>query len=138
MASAGASPDGRCYLQLTLDVVSARVPAKRHLSAWSENKLKTLTQVSQFIEGGKPIGEVYGRTSNAVLCEANVGNSGIRVGDAAMAVDPRSGNGMFQALSSALQTPAVINTLIQCPERAELAKQFYEERVENLFYRFAR
>ena len=133
-----ACSDGLRYLQLTLDVESAGVPAKQHLSAWFENRLKTLTQVSQFIEGAKPIGEVYGRTSTAVFCEANVGNSLIRVGDAAMAVDPLSGNGMFQALSSALQAPAVINTLIRCPERAELAKQFYEERVENLFYRFGR
>ena len=55
-----------------------------------------------------------------------------------MAVDPLSGNGIFQSMSSALQTPAVINTLIQTPERAALAKDFYQQRVEGLFYRFAR
>jgi flavin-dependent dehydrogenase len=60
------------------------------------------------------------------------------VGDAAMAVDPLSGNGIFQSLSSALQAPAVINTLLHKPERAALAKRFHQQRVEQLFLRFAR
>ncbi len=133
-----ARSDGRRYLQLTLDAESAHLPAKPQLSAWFTEKLRTLTQVTPFIEGAQPVGEVYGRTSTAILSETNVGERWIRVGDAAMAVDPLSGNGMFQALSSALQAPAVINTIIRYPERAELAKKFYEDRVESLFYRFAR
>lgn len=60
------------------------------------------------------------------------------MGDAAMAVDPLSGNGIFQSLSSALQAPVVINTLLRRPERAELACQFHQQRVEQLFLRFAR
>lgn len=55
-----------------------------------------------------------------------------------MAVDPLSGNGIFQSLSSALQAPAVINTLLQRPERAALAQRFHAQRVEQLFLRFAR
>ncbi|MNE40125.1 hypothetical protein D3C80_1341170 [compost metagenome] len=55
-----------------------------------------------------------------------------------MAVDPLSGNGIFQSLSSALQAPAVINTVLQHPERAELARRFHQRRVEHLFLRFAR
>lgn len=133
-----ARSDGRRYLQLTLDVATAHVPAKPHLSTWFADKLQTLSQVAPFIDGAEPVGEVYGRTSTAILCQANVGDRWIRVGDAAMAVDPLSGNGMFQALSSALQAPAVINTLIRCPKRAELAMRFYEARIQNLFYRFAR
>ena len=55
-----------------------------------------------------------------------------------MAVDPLSGNGIFQSLSSALQAPVVINTLLRRPERAELARQFHQQRVEQLYLRFAR
>jgi hypothetical protein len=55
-----------------------------------------------------------------------------------MAVDPLSGNGIFQSLSSALQAPVVINTLLRRPERAALARQFHQQRVEQLFMRFAR
>jgi hypothetical protein len=55
-----------------------------------------------------------------------------------MAVDPLSGNGIFQSLSSALQAPVVVNTLLHRPERAALAKRFHQQRVEQLFLRFAR
>jgi hypothetical protein len=55
-----------------------------------------------------------------------------------MAVDPLSGNGIFQSLSSALQAPAVINTLLRCPQRAALARCFHQQRIEQLFLRFAR
>jgi hypothetical protein len=130
--------DGRRYLQLTLDVASADLPPKRELGDWCQARLSKLEQAQPFMAGAEPAGEVYARTSTPVLCEHSVGNDWIRVGDAAMAVDPLSGNGIFQALSSALQAPAVINTLINHPERAGLAKQFHEARIEGLFYRFAR
>ncbi len=130
--------DGRRYLQLTLDVASADLPPKSELGDWCRARLEQLEQARPFIEGAEPAGEVYARTSTPVLCEHSAGDNWIRVGDAAMAVDPLSGNGIFQALSSALQAPAVVNTLIRHPERAALAKDFHEARIEGLFYRFAR
>lgn len=130
--------DGRRYLQLTLDVASADLPPKRELGDWCRERLSQLEQAQPFMADAEPAGEVYARTSTPVLCEHSAGDNWIRVGDAAMAVDPLSGNGIFQALSSALQAPAVVNTLIRHPERATLAKQFHEARIEGLFYRFAR
>ena len=130
--------DGRRYLQLTLDVASADLPPKSELSDWCRQRLEQLEQARPFIQDARPSGEVYARTSTPVLCEHSAGDHWIRVGDAAMAVDPLSGNGIFQALSSALQAPAVVNTLIRHPERAALARQFHEARIEGLFYRFAR
>lgn len=130
--------DGRRYLQLTLDVASAKLPPKSELDDWCRARLETLEQSAPFMAGAEPTGSVYARTSSPVLCEQSAGDNWIRVGDAAMAVDPLSGNGIFQALSSALQAPAVVNTLIRHPERAELAKAFHEARIEGLFYRFAR
>ena len=55
-----------------------------------------------------------------------------------MAVDPLSGNGIFQALSSASVAPAVVNTLLRDPDGAALAERFYGERVAHIFTRFAR
>jgi hypothetical protein len=78
------------------------------------------------------------RGSTAILQSPLAESWMLRVGDAAMAVDPLSGNGIFQALSGASVAPAVINTLLREPERAELALRFYEERVRHLFLRFAR
>lgn len=130
--------DGTRYLQLTFDVGSADLPAKAQLVDYCNRILATLPGAASFMVNAAPTGEIHARTSTPILCNEPVGDNWIRVGDAAMAVDPLSGNGIFQALSSALQAPAVINTLFNRPENAELAKRFYQQRVEHLFYRFAR
>lgn len=130
--------DGTRYLQLTLDVASAELPDKAQLVDHCTAILRTLPSAQPFLEDAEPTGILHARTSTPILCREAVGDNWIRVGDAAMAVDPLSGNGIFQALSSALQAPAVINTLITMPERVGLAKQFYQQRVDHLFYRFAR
>lgn len=129
---------GKRYLQLTLDVSSGQLPAKDQLAEYCAQRFQQIPQAKAFIENAEPIGQPHGRTSTPILCEESLGHNWLRVGDAAMAVDPLSGNGIFQALSSALQAPAVINTLIQHPERQSLAEQFYQDRVSGLFYRFAR
>lgn len=130
-------PSGQRYMQLTLDVASAGLPSKVQLSDWCQRRFSKLKQAKAFIRQAEPI-TVYARTSTQILCRHLIGDDWIRVGDAAMAVDPLSGNGIFQSMSSALQSPAVINTLMKIPERRNLAKEFYQQRVEGLFYRFAR
>lgn len=130
--------DGTRYLQLTFDVASAGLPDKAQLVAHCNAILRTLPSAQPFLENAAPTGILHARTSTPILCREAIGEDWIRVGDAAMAVDPLSGNGIFQALSSALQAPAVINTLLCRPENAALAKRFYQQRVDHLFYRFAR
>lgn len=129
---------GQRYLQLTLEVKSTALPPKEQLADFCAMRFRSLPQAADFIAQAHPVGQPYGRTSTPILCRQNVGHNWLRVGDAAMAVDPLSGNGIFQAMSSALQAPAVINTLLQHPERVKLAQDFYQRRVEGLFYRFAR
>ncbi|MAY41160.1 MULTISPECIES: FAD-dependent oxidoreductase [unclassified Neptuniibacter] len=130
--------NGRRYLQLTFDVASTDLPEKSKLVGFCNEKLSKLSQAQPFLEGAEPTGELYARTSTPILCEEAVGLNWIRVGDAAMSVDPLSGNGIFQTLSSSLQAPAVINTLITKPAKARLAQQFHQLRITELFYRFAR
>lgn len=129
---------GQRYLQLTLDVSNTDFPDKSELDDFCLQRWQTIGEAQRFLADAKPMGPVTARTSTPVLFETAVGDNWIRIGDAAMAVDPLSGNGIFQALSSALQAPAVINTLLKHPERAQLAKDFYQERVNHLFMRFAR
>ena len=129
---------GKRYLQLTFDVATANLPPKAELGHFCTERLLQIPQAEPFMADAKPIGEPHARTSTPILCEEAVGERWIRVGDAAMAVDPLSGNGIFQAMSSALQAPAVINTLLRSPENTEIAKQFHQSRVTALFYRFAR
>jgi flavin-dependent dehydrogenase len=133
-----ATADGQRYLQLTLDVASAALPPKEQLTDFCVKRLARLSQAQPFMQDATPNGQPHARTSTPILCREPVGNNWIRVGDAAMAVDPLSGNGIFQSLSSALQAPAVINTLLRHPERGAQARAFHQARVEHLFYRFAR
>lgn len=129
--------DGRCYWQITLDAQG--VPTKAALPEYCATWRRASALVAELFgaQAMEPA-QVHARSSTAILAGECVGDDWIRVGDAAMAVDPLSGNGIFQSLSSALQAPVVINTLLRRPERAALARQFHQQRVEQLFMRFAR
>ena len=59
-----------------------------------------------------------------------------RIGDAAAAMDPLSGHGMFWALSSALALGPVIDAI--AAGRADIAQRFHRDRVAATFLRQAR
>ena len=131
--------DGQCYWQWTVDVASAALPTKAHLLEYCRQR-RQASVVAQDFFGDEPETDLqlHARSSTAILSPQVCGEHWIRIGDAAMAVDPLSGNGIFQSLSSALQAPTVINTLLRKPERSALAQRFHQQRVEQLFLRFAR
>nr|WP_298250164.1 FAD-dependent monooxygenase [uncultured Halomonas sp.] len=60
-----------------------------------------------------------------------------RLGDAAMAIDPLSGQGIFNALSSAYGLAPVLNSLIQGACLAPL-ERFHQRRQDAQYWRFAR
>jgi flavin-dependent dehydrogenase len=122
--------------QLALD---ARAAAPRgELAAHSEEALRGDRWLREQLSGAAPEGAPFARTATPVLDGALATGAVLRVGDAALAVDPLSGNGIFQALSTALVAPAVVNTLLRRPERADLARAFAVARARDLFLRFAR
>jgi len=131
--------DGRCYWQWTLDVAATPLPDKAALLDFCRERRWQSPLARAFFDNDQEQAlELHARSSTAILTPVCGGDHWLRVGDAAMAVDPLSGNGIFQSLSSALQAPAVINTLLSHPERRDLALRFHQQRVEHLFWRFAR
>ncbi|MCX4220154.1 tryptophan 7-halogenase [Pseudomonas sp. MCal1] len=131
--------DGQCCWQWTVDVASAALPSKAQLLDHCRARRQASDFAQAFFAGGQESAlQLHARSSTAILAAQVCGDNWIRVGDAAMAVDPLSGNGIFQSLSSALQAPVVINTLLRKPERTALAQRFHRQRVEQLFLRFAR
>jgi len=131
--------DGQCYWQWTVDVASAGLPGKAQLLDHCRARRQASDFAQAFFAGSVESAlQLHARSSTAILAPQVCGDNWIRVGDAAMAVDPLSGNGIFQSLSSALQAPVVINTLLRKPGRAALAQRFHRQRVEQLFLRFAR
>jgi flavin-dependent dehydrogenase len=131
--------DGQCYWQWTVDVASAALPGKAQLLEYCRQRRQASSFAQAFFAADPEVDlQLHARSSTAILSPQVCGDNWIRVGDAAMAVDPLSGNGIFQSLSSALQAPTVINTLLRKPERAALARRFHQQRVQQLFLRFAR
>ncbi|MCV6588894.1 MAG: FAD-dependent monooxygenase [Marinobacterium sp.] len=139
--------EGHRYLQLTLDPNHTPLPEKAKLAEFCQQHLQQIPQAQPFMKDAQPVGVPHARISTAVLYPQCCGANWLRVGDAAMAVDPLSGNGIFQAISSALQAPAVINTLLQSQSEGQqeqqeqqivLAQQFHQQRIDGLFWRFAR
>lgn len=131
-------PGGAIALQLTVDPSAITLPPRAQLGAFVRERLSTVAAALPFLD--IPAAEVHAlaRTSGAVLAPEVCGHTWLRVGDAAMAADPLSGNGIFQSLSSALQAPMVVHTLLNHPADAAHAQRFHRERVQGLFQRFAR
>jgi flavin-dependent dehydrogenase len=128
--------DGTLTTQLALDASAA--PARGDLRARVAETLAESAPCRELLEGASADGEAYARTATAVLDGGLASERALRIGDAALAVDPLSGNGAFQALSSALVAPAVVNTLLRRPADAALARRFHAERARDVFTRFAR
>ncbi len=131
--------DGALYTQLILSVSGeGKLPNKQKLATLLDEMLDQLDITRTLRDKGRPVGQIQARSSTSILAERIYDNRLIRVGDAAMAIDPLSGNGIFQSISSALILPAVLNTLIHRPDNALCALDFYHKRIEHLFYRFCR
>lgn len=129
---------GNTYSQLTTSSSEQLIEGKDDIPALIRKQLTDSEECPTAINSWKPKGAPGARSSTPILSGLAIDDYGIRVGDAAMASDPLSGNGIFMALSSAFIAPAVINTQLGRPKDAELAKAFYQARLHHLFMRFAR
>ncbi len=130
--------DGRLYGQFTTRAKNPLLLPKENIPQLLEGLLDAMSVPDASIRHRQPVGEPHARSSTAILPTETSEPSLLRVGDAAMAVDPLSGNGIFQSLSSALAAPAVINTVLKRPADAQMALAFYRDRLRHLFFRFAR
>ncbi len=129
---------GRLFTQFTTRADQLGVSGKSEIIALLAKQLRALpADVLPPFSLAKPSGALA-RSSTPILVGRALTGRYLRIGDAAMAVDPLSGNGIFQSLSSALVAPAVINTILERPADAGLAGGFYQDRLQHLFYRFAR
>ena len=63
--------------------------------------------------------------------EESVTHRSIKVGDAALAIDPLSSSGVQKAIQTALSGAVVVNTLVRKPESSEAAVQFYRSSLAD-------
>jgi flavin-dependent dehydrogenase len=127
----------RAFLQIFVDSENG-LPKRAELRGFFDKCAAELTLAPELMGTGKPNGPVVTRAATPRLARTLLSDTVIRIGDAASAVDPLSGHGVFEALGSALAASATINTILEMPENSPLACRFYEERTRFAFERFAR
>jgi flavin-dependent dehydrogenase len=79
--------------------------------------------------GARLVGRVFAADATPYLDEECITPCGIKVGDAALALDPLSSSGVQKAIQTALSGAVVVNTLLRKPERSEAAQRFYRDRL---------
>lgn len=110
------------YFQLTSDTKFSK-----------DNFIKIFKQQNPTINNPK----IITREASSYLSSNLISKNYIKIGDRACAVDPLSGNGVFQALSSALISPYIIHTLLQGKDEDKIAaKNFFQERIYDIFNRY--
>lgn len=123
---------GRGRLQLMVD---AKLGAGiTNLSSRYDTFLHGCDWAKQWLTHAKPIGRPQACGAGMQLSQQLVTPTMLRVGDAAMAPDPLSGQGVYEAIGGALSAIPTINTLLNHPERIDLAINFYSERCIDRFY----
>lgn len=73
------------------------------------------------------VGPMLACDATPYLDAESVTAASLKVGDAALAIDPLSSSGVQKAIQSALSGAVVANTLLRKPESAHTAMQFYRE-----------
>jgi flavin-dependent dehydrogenase len=127
--------DGTALVQWFGD---ARLPPKARLERHYRTRLAAVPEAREWLAGAHALGELHARQAYTQRAADPITEHSARVGDAALAIDPLSGHGIYQALAGALTLIPVVNTLLQRPERATLARAFYRERMVGDFLRLAR
>lgn len=122
---------GEGVLQIFVD--GEAVPRRPDLGAYYDRCLATTPEAEDWLAGSILGREVTARHAGMVLSGDLAGPDHLRVGDAAMAIDPLSGHGVYKALSGALAAAPVINTLIRRAQDRDLAIGFYETRLRDDF-----
>jgi flavin-dependent dehydrogenase len=77
------------------------------------------------------LGRVAAADATPYLDGESVTLRSIKVGDAALALDPLSSSGVQKAIQTALSGAVVVNTLLRKPETSEAALRFYRDRLSE-------
>jgi hypothetical protein len=83
-------------------------------------------------------GGIYARDATSFLDEDIVTPCSIKVGDAALTIDPLSSQGVHTAIGTAIHAAIVINTILDRPGDTDMAMDFYRRRVAESAHFHAR
>jgi len=128
----GSPLPGRCYAAAVF-IDSARVGG---LGGCDRMRLyRRLLSRSKLLKNlltDRLCGPVSVRDATSRLAKDLIGDDFIRVGEAAVAIDPLSSQGIQAALLSAIQGSAAVHTILTTSFESGAAFQFYQERQQDL------
>ncbi len=131
-------PQGRGILQCLISTENQSLPPRPRLNDFYQQLLTTIPQTQDWLAQAQPEGAVFARYAHPQFAGQVLAPGYARVGDAAFAIDPLSGHGLYQAIGGALALAATVNTLLARPDDTPLAQRFYEERISDDFLRLCR
>ena len=117
-------PDGTFNAMVFLDAAEFRARRTRSLSA----TYHALIGRSALMAGWRDVrlaGPVRAADATPYLDGDSIGPRSIKIGDAALALDPLSSSGVQKAINTALTGAVVVNTMLRHPEDADVASRFY-------------
>lgn len=129
-------PGGLCNILAFVDIARFRATRtgslKEHFPA-----LLRRSGLAEYLRDAQPVSPVQAIDATPYLHEDSVTPASIRIGEAALAIDPVSSSGVQKALQSALAAAVVANTLLCRPSDAEHAQAFYRSSLADASRRHA-
>lgn len=123
-------PDGTYNTLVFVDLDQYRAAR----SAALVDRFRALIARSGLLDGccdAQLAGPVRTTEATPYLAPESVAAWSIKVGDAALAIDPLSSSGVQKAIQTALAGAVVVNTLVRRPESREAALRFYRTSLEK-------
>ncbi|MFO1352542.1 MAG: FAD-dependent oxidoreductase [Gammaproteobacteria bacterium] len=134
---ANATP-ATALLQILVSAEQTALPPRAYLAGFYQSLLAAIPAAQNWIAAAEAVGPVRARQAQPQCHTDPIGIDDARVGDAAFAIDPLSGHGIYEAIGGALALAAVVRTMLARPADAELAQRFYRERIADDFRRMSR
>jgi flavin-dependent dehydrogenase len=130
--------DGASYAQIVIASDSPKLGTRARLATGYDAVVAHVAELRDCLGEATSCSGVEARDATPVLGAPLVTARTVRVGDAAFAPDPLSGQGMFEAIATGLAAAPVVNTILRRPADAPLAAEFHRRRIEDTFWRLAR
>jgi flavin-dependent dehydrogenase len=102
--------------------------------SYAPDRLQELVARSSLLEGCKDIrmvSPIQAADATPYIDEESVTHHSIKVGDAALSIDPLSSSGVQKAIQTALSGAVVVNTLLRKPESRDAAMEFYRSSLTD-------
>jgi len=129
--------DGWCWLATEPGLAWVQLvgaPRRRPLAAWLAHACAALPALREVLAGAEPAGPVIARPAHARLGFGSRLPGHWRVGDAAHAPDPLSGQGIYHALCSARAAAQAIRSALEGAD-STLAQQYLDGLHERMWKR---